>query len=163
MKKNKNIDLPDLTKLSIFEDEDLVNLGEKILQILRNQIGCEELYVIYKDYVGEHTYKKCSIKDIRFTQERYNSCIDVTFQGIYNSIQFICKNQKDAEDYCNKNNISFLEKQIERIKKEIDDINPIKVIEETEEKRTKLLERYQQCKLKLEETQKLIEESEKNV
>lgn len=147
MKKQKII-IPDYNDIEILEDEDLIKLGDTILEVLKNKIGTTKLYVVYKRSSG-YEVKETSIEDICFSRESYGNCTELNFKNVYGTIYYIFKDKEKAQQYCDKQNIDIIKKQITQLKEEIDDCNPIKAIEKVEKEREKLMKNYNELKEKL--------------
>ena len=147
MKKQKTI-IPDYNDIEILEDEDLIKLGDTILEVIKSKIGTTKLYVVYKwTDISGYELKEVSIEDICFSRESYRT--ELNFRNVYGTIYYIYKDKEKAQQYCDQHNIDIIKRQITQLKEEIDDCNPIKVLESVEEKREKLMKRYNELKEKL--------------
>lgn len=159
MKKRKEeIVLPDLENWLCIDKYDIVDIYKSILDKMKEQLGTEKLYVLWHDSKKEYQVFETTIDNIRMCAMDYDG-IDLRFKNgyIYN-IDKVYKTKEIAEENAKLLNIEFLEQSIKNIQKQIDEINPIKIVEEAEHRRQTLFEKYQELKKKLEECKEKTDE-----
>lgn len=162
MKKQK-IEIPDYSSIDVLEDEDLIKLGDSMLEALKQKLGAIKLFVVYKSYGDEYDFKEVSIEDICFANEYYEKATQVRFRCIFGQIQYIFKDKKKAEEYCSKMNIDSMKKRLSRLEEEINKYDPIKLLEKLEQDRTKLLKQYTELKEKIKKVEQPDENLDKDV
>lgn len=161
--KNKKIEIPDYTDIDILEDEDLIKLGDTILEVFKLKLGTTKLFVVYKwsDDIG-YVMNEASIEDICFSRESFRALTDIHFKNIYGTIYYIFKDKEKAEKYCDNQNIDLIKKNISKLEKEIENCNPIKAMERVKKEQDILVNRYMELKEKLYDIEKAKEESDDN-
>lgn len=159
MKKENKIEIPDLKDIEILEEDDIIKLGDSLLEAFKKKLGDNKLYVVY--YSSWKNFYQCEEampKDICFSRESYNSWTQLNFHNIYGKIDCIFRDKDKAINYTNQKNLGNYKKEMEDLKSQIDECNPIKVMEECEKKKQKLIESY----LSLKEKVKVLESEEKD-
>lgn len=153
MKKQKKVELLDLTQQDSFYPDDFIDLTLGIVELLKERIGTEFVYICYEDWEHKFVYKKANVKDIKVGQMSCDRYYSMQFKNDYitSKADIIFKDEKMAKDYCDRNNIEYIKNKIKKIQDDIDKTNPVKVMQETEEKRKKLIEQFEI------ENQKLVE------
>lgn len=144
MKKKKEILIPDLTNYDSFDEDSVIDLQVAILEKMKEQIGADVVYVVYCKYYDEYAMKETKVEDFRIGKKEDDRFLSLSVNGTYIShIERIFKNKQDAQEYLDNLNINSIEKHINKLKEEIDKINPIKVMQELEDKRKNLMEKYE--------------------
>ena len=150
MKKRKEeIELPALEDWLCIDKYEVIDLYKSILNKMKKQLGTEKIYILWHDSKKQYQVFETTIDNIRMCHMDYDG-ISLSFKSgyIYN-IDKIYKNRESAEENAKLLNVEFLELSIKNIQKQIDEINPIKIVEEAEQKRQKLFEKYQELKREL--------------
>lgn len=153
--KNKKVEIPDYTDIEILEDEDLIRLGDTILEVFKLKLGATKLFVVYKWNDSEgYICNEVSIEDICFSREDFSKFTDIHFRGVYGKIYYIFKDKEKAQKYCDTQNIDLIKKNILKLEKEIENCNPIKAMERVKKEQENLVEKYIELKEKLEKIEK---------
>lgn len=144
MKKKKEILIPDLIDCESFDEDSVIDLQVAILEKMKERLGVEVVYVVYCKYFDEYAMRETKVEDFRIGRKEDDRFLSLSINGTYIShIERIFKNKQDAQEYLDNLNINSIEKHINKLKEEIDKINPIKVMQELEDKRKSLMEKYE--------------------
>ena len=123
---------------------DVAEVLPVILEKMKERLGVEVVYVVYCKYFDEYAMRETKVEDFRIGRKEDDRFLSLSINGTYISrIERIFKNKQDAQEYLDNLNINSIEKHINKLKEEIDKINPIKVMQELEDKRKSLMEKYE--------------------
>lgn len=169
MKKKKDkIELPDMKDWLVIDAWDIIDLYESVINKMKEILGDVPLYIVWKSYNDEYKVCETNMDNIKFMAQEYDGLKLELKKGYVYNIQNIYKNKEDAYEEMKRLNVAFIKLNIEKIQKELDAINPVKVMDEIEIKRKKLLQDYENWKAQLDsivgkvdntvaETDKIIE------
>lgn len=153
-KKQQEVSIPDLDGWLTIDDYGVIDLYKSILEKIKQALGTETIYVLWHDHKKQYQVFETTIDNIRMCYLDYDG-IDLKFKNgyIYN-IEKIYKDKETAQKEAKSLNIEFLENSIQEVQKQIDKINPVKLMEDAEKQRQELFEKYKQLKQQLEECKK---------
>lgn len=158
-KKKEQIILPDYSDSDFINGRQVLELAELVLKKIKEQIGSCVLFAIYK-HGDEYRIAEICIDNIVFNSDSYDAEYVNQFRFkknnelySYNCYGFY-KDKEIAQTVCDKFNIHCIQANIENYKKKLDALNPIKVMEDAENQRKSLLEKYEQEKAKLDRIMK---------
>ena len=148
-KKKEQIILPDYSDWLVIDDYDIIDLYASILNKIKEILGDKPLYIVWKSFDKEYKVFETDIDNIKMC--RWDSGeLKLEFRkGYVYNIHKIYKDKFTAYQVADQLNIDYIQANIENYKKKLDALNPIKVMEDAENQRKSLLEKYEQEKAKL--------------
>lgn len=149
--KKEKIELPKMEDWLVIDKYDLIDLYKSVMNKIKEILGDVPLYILWKNYDNEYKVFETNIDNIKFMSEDYGNLKLEFKKGYCYNIENIYKNKEDAYKQCESLNVTFIEEQIQHIQKKIDNINPVKLMEDAEKQRSELFEKYKELKNKLEE------------
>lgn len=155
-KQKEKIELPDYRERQIISPNELMDLAQAVLEKIKEQIGTETIYIVHEDYNHKYEVIETQVNNLVFNTEQYDAKYVNQFslkkgRAFFYSYKAtdIFKDKEMAQKRCDFLNIEYIKGNIKKLKEEIDKINPIKVMEELENKRAELLKKYEEEQKKL--------------
>lgn len=150
-KKEKEIELPNLTDWLVIDEYDIIDLYKSIIEQMRKVLGDTKLYIVWKDS-KEYKVFETEINNIKMVYSEYHAVRLEFYNNYIYDIHAIYSKKEFAERVTRKLNIKYLEEKVKDIQKKIEKINPIKILEEADKQKKVLLEEYTKVKDRLEQS-----------
>lgn len=148
-KKKEQIILPDYSDWLVIDDYDIIDLYASILNKIKETLGDKPLYIVWKSFDKEYKVFETDIDNIKMCCWDSGELKLEFRKGYIYNIHKIYKDKFTAYQVADQLNIDYIQANIENYKKKLDTLNPIKVMEDAENQRKSLLEKYEQEKAKL--------------